>query len=59
MADLVASAVASGKYASKSEFIRDVLRDWGEQKLALELAQSRQELAQGKGKILKSLTDLR
>ena len=56
---VVEKEVATGKYASKSEFFRSLLRSWMEAKLALELEESRKELKAGKGKILTSLSDLR
>lgn len=59
LADLVSQAVTSGKYASKSEFFRDLIRDWSEEKLLKELKSSEKEIRQGKGTILKSLKDLR
>jgi Arc/MetJ-type ribon-helix-helix transcriptional regulator len=55
----VKSAVKIGAYASTSEFFRDLLRDWQEGKLLNELNESRMEIAVGKGKVLKSLKDLR
>lgn len=51
--------VKSGRYASKSEFFRDLLRMWIEGRLLRELEESRRELAQGRGKALRSLKDLR
>jgi putative addiction module CopG family antidote len=59
MAKEVEKEVKKGKFASKSEFFRNLLRMWEEEKLLKELKQSRQEIAQGKGKVLKSLKDLR
>ncbi|MBI2578033.1 MAG: ribbon-helix-helix protein, CopG family [Candidatus Wildermuthbacteria bacterium] len=47
------------KYSTKSEFFRDLLRMWVEGRLLRELSESRKELAEGKGKIVKSLKDLR
>lgn len=55
----VDTEVKRGNYASKSEFFRYLLRLWMEGKLAYDLNQSRNELKRGKGKILKSLSDLR
>lgn len=55
----VEEAVKSGNYASKSEFFRDLLRTWKEQKLLNEIMESEREFAQGKGKILRSMKDLR
>lgn len=59
MAKTVKKAVKTGPYASTSEFFRDLLRDWQERKLLSELNESRTEIASGKGKVLKSLKDLR
>jgi len=59
MAKTVKKAVKTGDYSSTSEFFRHLLRDWQENKLLNELNESRLELASGKGKVLKSLKDLR
>lgn len=59
LASVVEKAVASGKYASKSEFFRNLLRMWLERQLVGELEESRKELNGGRGKLLKSLKDLR
>ncbi len=59
MAKTVKIAVKSGDYSSVSEFFRDLLRDWQENKLLKELNASRAEIAAGKGKVLKSLKELR
>ena len=56
---IVEEHVKSGRYATKSEFFRHLLRMWVEGKLLEELNESRKELALGRGKILKSLKDLR
>ena len=56
---VVEKTVASGQYASKSEFFRSLLRLWLEGKLVEELEKSRAEFKTGKGKLLKSLKDLR
>ncbi len=55
----VTEAVKKGNYASKSEFFRDLLRLWKEQELLNEIMESEKEFAEGKGKILRSLKDLR
>lgn len=55
----VEEIVRKKKYATKSEFFRDLLRMWLEGKIIHELAESREELASGKGKPLRSLRDLR
>ncbi len=51
-------AVKKGKYASMSEFFRDAVRVWENDRLIKELRESQAEIARGKGKILKSLADL-
>lgn len=51
--------VKLGGYATKSEFLRDVIRTWQEQKILRDVEQSRKEFREGKGKVLKSLKDLR
>lgn len=56
---VIEAEVATGNYASKSEFFRSLLRNYMEAKLAKELDESRKELKAGKGKVLKSLSDLR
>lgn len=55
----VEELVKKGKYATKSEFFRELLRLWIEGKILRELAESRKELASSKGKLLRSLKDLR
>ena len=55
----VEELVKKGKYATKSEFFRELLRLWIEGKILRELAESRQELASGRGRLLRSLKDLR
>lgn len=56
---LVDEEMAKGQFGSKSEFFRNLLRMWLENKLAGELEESRKELREGKGKLLKSPTDLK
>lgn len=55
----VEELVKRGKYSTKSEFFRDLLRMWIEGKIIRELTESRKELFSGKGKLLRSLKDLR
>ena len=55
----VEETVKKGNYSTKSEFFRELLRLWLEGKILRELAESRKELALGKGKLLKSLKELR
>jgi Arc/MetJ-type ribon-helix-helix transcriptional regulator len=57
--DLIEEEAAFGGYASKSEFLRDVIRSWQRQRLLEDIRISRREFKQGKGKVLKSLKDLR
>jgi len=59
LALVVNKEVTSGKYASKSEFFRNLLRNWMEDRILNELEKSRRELKGGKGKLLRSLKDLR
>lgn len=54
LTNVVDSEIKSGQFASRSEFIRHLLRLWSENKLYSELEQSRREIAQGKGKLLKT-----
>jgi len=59
MATVINKEVKTGKYASKSEFMRSLLRAWMEEKTLLELNQSRAEIKAGRGKVLRSLKNLR
>ena len=59
LANDVEKAVQEGLYASRSEFFRDLLRDWKENKILKELRKSQLAIKQGKGHVLKSLKDLR
>ena len=59
LAEIVEENVKRGHFSSKSEFFRMLLRLWIEGKLAQELEESRKEMHQGRGKLLKSLKDLR
>lgn len=54
----VDNEVKSGNYASVSEFFRDAIRAWKEEQLYQSVMKSRKEIAEGKGKVLKSLRDL-
>lgn len=55
----VEKAVKSGQYATKSEFFRHLLRLWKEEQTLQEIRESQREISAGKGKILKSLKNLR
>lgn len=59
MAKSVKSVVKDGQYISVSEFFRALLRDWQAGRLLNELNESHQEIVSGKGKVLKSLKNLR
>lgn len=59
MAQEIKTTVEKEGFMSVSEFFRSLLRSWMEGKLLVELEQSRAEIKTGKGKILKSLKDLR
>jgi Arc/MetJ-type ribon-helix-helix transcriptional regulator len=59
MTKAVEESVKKGNFATKSEFFRMLLRLWMEGKLAEELEESRKELRLGKGKMLRSLKNLR
>lgn len=55
----IKKAVKDGGYISTSEFFRTLLRSWQSNQLLNELNESRKEITSGKGKVLKSLKDLR
>ena len=55
----VENAVKKEHYASISEFFQDLLRLWKEEQILKDIRESEREFAQGKGKVLKSLKDLR
>lgn len=57
--NLVEKEVKSGRFASKSEFIRDLLREWLENKLVEEIKQSERDFKEGRFKRLRSLADLK
>lgn len=59
MNTLIEKELTKGRYASKSEFFRNLIRLWLEGKLLDNLEDSRQELKAGKGSLLKSLSNLR
>jgi Arc/MetJ-type ribon-helix-helix transcriptional regulator len=59
MVKIVKNAVKKNNYASTSEFFRHLLRDWQEEKVLSELNESKMEIAAGRGKVLKSLKNLR
>jgi len=54
------SMVKKGKYSTKSEFLRDLIREKiEEEEIVRELRKSQEEVRQGKWKVLRSLKDLR
>lgn len=59
MTKIVEREIEERSFSSKSEFFRMLVRLWEEGKLADELEESRKELRAGKGKLLRSLKDLR
>lgn len=59
MAKEVEKEVKTGKFASKSEFFRGLFRLWEEEKLLRDIRESEREFGAGKGKVLRSLRDLR
>lgn len=59
MVKAVEDGVKREHFSSKSEFFRMLLRLWMEGKLIQELEESRKELRNSGGKLLKSLGDLR
>lgn len=59
MTHMVEDGMRKGHFSTRSEFFRALLRLWMEGRLANDLGESRKELRAGKGRILKSLKDLR
>lgn len=59
LSNLVRQEVKTGKYASISEFFRDLLRSQMEDKILSGLKKSQKDIANSRSKILKSLKDLR
>ena len=55
----VDQAVKEGNYASVSEFFRDAVRAWENDRLIKELKESQRDARLGKVKLLRSLKDLR
>ena len=59
LARIAEAEVKSGKFATKSEFFRMLLRLWDERVLTEGVLKSEKEFAAGKGKRLVSLKDSR
>jgi len=56
----VEKIVKKGKYSTKSEFLRELIRERvAEEDLLARIEKSREEIRLGRGKTLKSLRDLR
>jgi len=51
--------VKTGRFASKSEFVRCLIRLWQEEKLAKEIAEAERDIAAGRVREIKSLKELR
>ncbi len=54
----VIKEIKNGKFASKSEFFRHLLRMWNTQKLAQELKNEQKKFKKGDYKVLRSLKNL-
>jgi Arc/MetJ-type ribon-helix-helix transcriptional regulator len=59
MVKKIEEEVKKGEFVSKSEFIRNLFREWEEKKLLKELKESQKEIREGKGVVLKSLKEVR
>jgi Arc/MetJ-type ribon-helix-helix transcriptional regulator len=56
----VEEIIKKGQYASKSEFLRELIRERiAEENLLARIEKSRKEIQSGKGRVLKSLRNLR
>ncbi len=54
----IEEAVEENSFNSKSEFFRYLFRRWEEEKALQEIEESRKEIKEGKGKILKNVSEL-
>ncbi len=60
LGQLVERMVKKGKYATKSEFLRELIREKAEEEdIVRQVRKSETEFRAGKGKVLRSLRDLR
>lgn len=60
LSQLVEKIVKKGRYSTKSEFLRELIRDRvAEEDLLTRVEKSRQEIKLGQGRTLRSLRDLR
>lgn len=57
--EVVKRAVKRGKFATKSEFFRNLVRMWEEEQVLAEIEESRADIKAGRFQRLKSLADLR
>ncbi len=57
--DEVEKGVKEGGFSTKSEYIRQLVRDRKQEKFMQIIKKNRQDFKAGKGKILKSLKDLK
>lgn len=55
----IENEVKSGNFASKSEFVRYLIRFWQEERLAKDIAESERDIAAGRVREIKSLKELR
>lgn len=58
MIKIIKKEVKEGGYASVSEFLRYLIREWQQEKLLKELNQQTKDFEAGKGIVLKSFKDL-
>ncbi len=58
LGEVVNRAVKRGKFSTKSEFFRNLVRMWEERKLVVEFNKNRKDFESGGGKLLRSLKDL-
>lgn len=59
MAKDIKREVKAGKFASTSEFVRHLIRVWNTEQLMRTVEKSRAEIVAGRGKVHRSLRDLR
>ena len=59
MVTMVKKGASDGNFATLSEYVRHLIRTENTDKLVKELEESEREFAAGKGKLLRSLKDLR
>ena len=60
LARTVEKMVKDGQFATKSEFVRELIRERAaEMHLLARIEKSRKEMQSGKGKLLNSLSDIR